>query len=58
MGVYQSELSFHFHEKQILLTYRSAMYHILILFQINLLENLSQILQSIEKDRFVFVYTS
>ena len=58
MGVYQSELSFHFHGKQILLTYRSVMYHILILFQINLLENLSQILQSIEKDQFVFVYTS
>ena len=58
MGVYQSELSFRFHEKQILLTYRSVMYHILILFQINLLENLSQILQSIEKDQFVFVYTS
>ena len=58
MGVYQSEFCFHFHEKQILLTYRSVMYHILILFQINLLENLSQILQSIEKDQFVFVYTS
>ena len=58
MGVCWLELSFHFHKKQILLTYRSLMYDILILFKINLLENLSKILQSIEKDQFVSVYTS
>ena len=56
MSVCLLELSFHFHEKQILLTYRSLMYDILILFQINLLENMSQILQSIEKSEFVSVH--
>ena len=58
MGVCQLELSVQFYEKQILMTYRSLMYDILILFQINLLENLPQILQSIKKDQFASVYTS
>ena len=40
MGVCQLELSFHFHEKKMLLTYRNLIYDVLILFQINLLENL------------------
>ena len=55
IGVCWLELSFHFHEKEILLTYRSLMCDILIMFQINLLENLSQNLQSIEKYQFVSV---
>ena len=50
-------MSLHVNEKQILLTYRSLMYDIETLFHINLLENLSQILQSIKKDQFFFVYT-
>ena len=58
MGVCQLELSVQFYEKQILMTYRSLMYDILILFQVNLLENLPQILQSIKKDQFASVYTS
>ena len=57
MGVCQLEVSVQFYEKQILMTYRSLMYDILILFQINLLEDLPQILQSIKKDQFASVYT-
>lgn len=56
MDICLLELSLHCRKKQILLIYRSLMYNVLTLFQINLVENWSQILQSIQKNQFVFVY--